>query len=81
MDNVKVNTLYDGVPASSKEVVMDLPKEECDLLRNALGIVGKYRKLALQCVGHKDKDADWTMVNFAVKNDKVIITVEYGMCG
>lgn len=78
---IKVNTIHTSAVAIKEEVIIDLPKEECDALRKALGIIGKYRKLALQCAGHKDKNSDWTMVGYSVKNDKIIISVEYGMCG
>jgi len=78
---VDVRTIAQQAVWGAKEVDIGLPKEECDAIRKALSIVGKYRKLALQCASHKDKNSDWTMVDFAVKNDRVIITVKYGMCG
>lgn len=78
---IDVKTIYFGPIAVEQEVSIELPKAECDELRKALGIVGKYRKLALQYANHKDKNSDWTEVGFAVKSDKVIVNVRYGMAG
>jgi len=78
---VDVSIKHYSAISMEKEVSIELPKEECDALRKALAIVGKYRKLALQCANHKDKDSDWTEVEYAVKNDKVIVSVRFGMCG
>lgn len=79
--NIEVKTIVDQAIYAKKEVSIELPPEECAALRKALSIIGKYRKLALQCANHKDKYSDWTMVDYAVKNDKVIVTIACGACG
>lgn len=50
-------------------------------LRAALAVVQRYEKLAMRMARVKHKNADWTMVKMAVKNDKVLVTVQQGMCG
>jgi hypothetical protein len=77
--NHPVSSLWDVViPFKESE---DQAKEEEDALRAALAVVQRYEKLALQTIGTSPKNADWTMVQMAVKNDKVVVTVQQGMCG
>lgn len=72
---------YDGAVRGEQEVVISATKEQTDELRAALAVVGKFRMLAAQAGKHKEKDADWTMYRYTVKNDKVIVTIEAGACG
>lgn len=78
---VEIKTIANQAIYAKKEVSIELPKEECEVLRKALSVVEKYRKISLQCVHHKEKNSDWTMIEYAVKNDKVIATISYGACG
>ena len=60
-----------------------LPKKEGDMeeLRLALAVVDRYKKAALQAIRTREKDADYTMVEYAVKNDCVIVKVRQGAAG
>ena len=55
--------------------------EEMAELKVALAVVDRYRKKALKVTGYSEKNADWTMVNYAVKSDCVMIKAQQGMCG
>lgn len=82
-------TLYQGAISYKMEVTL-VPdadpgksgKESTDELRAALALVDRYRKAAFAALKlGKIADADWTMVDYAVKGDCVIVTIEQGACG
>lgn len=76
-----IKTLDNGPVNGSKEVIISCTKDEADELRKALAIVDKYKKVAYKALKHKEKNADWTMEKYKVKNDRVIVIVESGACG
>jgi hypothetical protein len=76
----KVKNVWDGAVNGLDEITFTATKEETDELRNALAIVNKWQKQALKEVPGA-KGADWTMVKYAVKTDRVIVGVESGACG
>jgi hypothetical protein len=78
VDNVK--QCWNGAVNGRDEVTFTATKAETDELRNALAIVDKWQKQALKQVPSA-KGADWTMVTYAVKTDKVIVGIETGACG
>lgn len=82
---MNVTTLYDGAVAAAYNVTIPLSEEDADALRAALSVVQKYQQKAAQATkvktSGKRKNCDWAMYGYAVKNDKVIITVECGACG
>lgn len=78
VDNVK--QCWSGAVSGRDEVTFTATKAETDELRNALAIVDKWQKQALKKVPSV-KGADWTMVTYAVKTDKVIVGIESGACG
>ena len=78
IENVK--RCWSGAVNGRDEVVFSATKEETTELRNALAVVDKWKKKALKEVAGA-KDANWTMVDYAVKNYKVIVGVEAGACG
>ena len=55
--------------------------EDANALRLALALVDHYKKAALSALSTNEKEADWTMIGYAVENDCVIVTVEQGACG
>jgi len=55
--------------------------EQTAELRQALAIVDRYKKVAMRAAKANEKNADWTMVGYAVKTDCVVVTVEQGACG
>jgi hypothetical protein len=44
-------------------------------------VVQSYRDAALRALRVREKDADWTTVDYAVKTDCVVATVRRGACG
>jgi len=70
-----------AVHARAVVTMTGLTRAETDELRKALQIVDKYRLRAHSASGLRPKDADWSMVEFAVKTDAVVCTVEIGACG
>jgi len=72
---------YDGAVRGRRKVVVSATKQETDELRAALAVVDKFKRVALQAAKVKEKDADWTMLEYAVKTDRVIVTIEDGACG
>ena len=84
--NCEVKNIYNGAVSRTREVTILLPDpKESEELRQALAVVQKYQDAATKAtetrVHGKDPNCDWVMFNFAIKNDKVIITVESGSCG
>lgn len=78
IDNVK--ECWSGAVSGRDEVTFTATKAETDELRSALAIVDKWRKQALKQIPSA-KGADWTMLTYAVKTNKVIVGVESGACG
>lgn len=71
-------TIFSGPVNGRTEVIFEATKAETDELRAALAVVDKWKKQALKVA---PKDSDWTMVDYAVKTDTVIVGVENGACG
>jgi hypothetical protein len=78
VDSVK--QCWSGAVNGRDEVTFTATKAETDELRSALAIVDKWQKQALKKVPSA-KGADWTMVTYSVKTDKVIVGIESGACG
>lgn len=70
-----INTLYEVT------IVPEKGLEDTNELRLALALVDRYKKMALQALKTNEKQADWTMIEYAVKNDCVVVTVNQGMAG
>ena len=70
-----INTLYEVT------IVPEKGLEDTNELRLALALVDRYKKMALQALKTTEKQADWTMIEYAVKNDCVVVTVDQGMSG
>ena len=72
-----------GPVNETHEVVLEPSggKADTDALRAALAVVQAYRDAALKALRTKEKDADWTTVDYAVKTDCVVVTVSQGACG
>lgn len=54
---------------------------DTNALRAALATVNRYKKAAMQALSLTERGADWTMIEYSVKNDCVVATVEQGACG
>ena len=72
---------YYGAVRSSMEVTIEATEEETAKLREALKIVDKWKRLTRKAILHKEESVDFTMYEFAVKKDKVFVTVDSGACG
>lgn len=72
-----------GPVNETNEVVLEPSggKADTDALRAALAVVQAYRIAALRALRTSEKRADWTMVDYAVKTDCVVVTVSQGACG
>ena len=75
-----------AVVSSEHCVSVAVTNENAAELRNALEVVDRYKKAAMQALTHKlkfnpEKDSDWCEVRFGVKNDRVLVYVESGMAG
>lgn len=73
-------------PVSSEyEVEVLLTEEESSELRKALSVVQKYQRAAAIAtnsrVDGKDSTCDWVMFGYAVKRDRVVVTVKAGAAG
>lgn len=55
--------------------------EDTNELRAALAVVHRYKKAAMKALSLTEKGADWTMLEYSVKNDCVVVVVEQGACG
>jgi hypothetical protein len=82
----EVKKTYYGVVSATYEVTFPLADQsESEELRQALAVVQRYQETAAKAVDvrvhSKDPNCDWVMFEFAVKNDKVVVTVESGACG
>lgn len=71
--------------SGTTNVIIDTTVEESQKLREALAVVEKYKKLAFEHFRKEKKfsptDSDWCMVSYAVKNDRVIVSIVDGMAG
>lgn len=67
------------------KVSLGITNEQAAELRKALDVVQRYQKAASQAYLHEykynPKDSDWCEYAYAVKNDKVIVSIRDGMAG
>lgn len=70
---------------SQSDVSIELDNGEAEEIRSALKLIQKYEKIALKAIKEKTKicptTSDWHNVQYAVKNDKIIVIVTDGMIG
>jgi len=80
---VKVRSIEkkNHVISTTATVTLETTREAADELRAALAIVDKHKKAAMKALKWQERNADWTMIGYGVKNDAVIVTVEQGMAG
>lgn len=80
LSNIEHKTIHSGPISREDEIVIPIYNtERADRLREALKLVDKYRKIANMKV--TTKFSDWSMFEYCVKNDRVIVTVKQGACG
>lgn len=72
-----------GPVNETHEVVLEPSggRADTDALRAALAVVQAYRDAAMKALRVRERDADWTTVDYAVKTDCVVVTVGRGACG
>jgi hypothetical protein len=81
---VSVTDKQQGAVWGQATVTMtELTQAETDELRAALKVVDRYRLRAHRAAGMSPapKGGDWSMVDFCVKTDTVVCTVQVGACG
>jgi hypothetical protein len=81
MNKCKLASTHPGSVMSSAVVDIEITSEESRELRAALAIVDKYKSLAVKTYGVKLSEADWNMIQYSVKNDRVLVEIKIGMCG
>ena len=77
--------VFSGPVNGECRVVLDISREEADELRAALKVVNKYKREAIKRAAKGSKynieGSDWHMIEYGVKNDCVIVTIQDGACG
>ena len=76
-----VKTISVSAVSGRVDVDMEVSREQAQELRNALMVVDSYKKNAFKAIENDPTKSDWHMVEFCVKNDKVIVSVTDGMAG
>lgn len=76
-----VKKIFNGPINGEREVIIELTKEQSGELKQALAVVQRYEKQALKVAKVSKKEADWVMVDYSVKTDKVIVNIQDGACG
>jgi hypothetical protein len=77
----RISHEYNGPVQMRREIVFSASKKEVDELAKALEIMKKWRRQAMIAAQHKERDADWTMVDFSFKGKDVVVDVRSGACG
>lgn len=85
MNILEVKAVPLSVVAGQNDVSIALEPGEAAKLRDALALIQKYEKAAFKAIkgktGHCPTGSDWHNVQYAVKNDKIIVKVKDGMAG
>lgn len=69
-------------PISGYSVVdVETTSSQVEELRKALAVVDRFRFAALKAAKIQEKNAEWTMLAYACKGNKVTVTIEQGACG
>lgn len=82
---MKIEILPGSVVWRKSRVEISITKEQAEELKAALAVVQRYEKLANQAYRqefkHSPKDSDWCEYSYAVKNDRVFVSIRDGMAG
>jgi hypothetical protein len=77
----RIDREYNGPVQMRKNLIFSASKQEVEELRKALEVITKWKRQAFIAVKHKERDADWTMVDFSFKGKDVAVDVQSGACG
>lgn len=85
MKTEKIERLPGSVVWGLTKVSLGITNEQAAELRKALETVQRYQKAAIQAYKHEykhdPKESDWCEFAYAVKNDRVIVSIRDGMAG
>lgn len=85
MNILEVKAVPLSVVASQNDVSIALEVGEAPKLREALALIEKYKKAAFKAIreetGNCPTGSDWHNLEYAVKNDRIIVKVKDGMAG
>jgi len=81
-----VSQVFQSAVHGQVDVVAALDSNEAAELRQALNTIDKYERAVLKAIRktkqHGDPtESDWRMVKYAIKGNRVTISVKDGMCG
>ena len=79
-------SLIDGPVNGQIEFIFETDINESNELRKALSVVQSYEKAVIKEYIKKygynpAKVSDWYMLDYCIKNDKIIVQVSDGACG
>jgi hypothetical protein len=85
MKILEIKDAFQGVVSSQTDVSIALEPGEAAKLRDALALIQKYEKAALKALkqekGYSATESDWHNIQYAVKNDRIIVKIKDGMAG
>jgi hypothetical protein len=85
MKILEIKDVFQGVVSSQTDVSVELEAGEAAKLREALALIQKYEKAALKALkqekGYCVTESDWHNIQYAVKNDRIIVKIKDGMAG
>lgn len=85
MKTESVKDVFQGAVHGQSDVILLIDSNEAKDLRAALAVVDKYKKAAVDAFKkekkYDPKESEWHMISYAVKNDRVIVSIMDGMIG
>ena len=83
--SIEISDVFQSVIWSETDVSIALKPGEAENLRDALALIQKYEKAAFKAIkdktGNCPTESDWYNVQYAVKNDRIIVKIKDGMAG
>jgi len=85
MKILEVKDVAQGAVSGQTDVSISLEPGEAAKLREALALIQRYEKAALKAIKGEKKysptESDWHNIQYAVKNDRIIVKIKDGMAG
>lgn len=85
MKILEIQDVFQGAVSGQMDVSIALEPGEAAKLREALALIQKYEKAALKAIKEEKKyspaESDWHNIQYAVKNDRIIVKIKDGMAG
>lgn len=85
MKILEIKDVFQGAVSGQTDVSIALEQGEAVKLREALALIQKYEKAALKAMreekNYSPTESDWHNIQYAVKNDRIIVKIKDGMAG